>query len=68
MPVLLGVNAGAVLTPIGSLANLLWLRTMRAHGLAGRLERGAGDRGAPWAARRSWPAWRCWPCSGALGG
>jgi Na+/H+ antiporter NhaD/arsenite permease-like protein len=32
MPVLLGVNAGAVLTPIGSLANLLWLRTMRARG------------------------------------
>jgi len=34
MPVLLGVNAGAVLTPIGSLANLLWLRTMRARGCA----------------------------------
>ncbi len=34
MPVLLGVNAGAVLTPIGSLANLLWLRTMRNRGLA----------------------------------
>jgi Na+/H+ antiporter NhaD/arsenite permease-like protein len=34
MPVLLGVNAGAVLTPIGSLANLLWMRTARAHGLA----------------------------------
>jgi arsenical pump membrane protein len=33
MPVLLGVNAGAVLTPIGSLANLLWLRTMRARGV-----------------------------------
>jgi Na+/H+ antiporter NhaD/arsenite permease-like protein len=33
MPVLLGVNAGAVLTPIGSLANLLWIRTARAHGL-----------------------------------
>jgi arsenical pump membrane protein len=33
MPVLLGVNAGAVLTPIGSLANLLWLRNARAHGL-----------------------------------
>ena len=33
MPVLLGVNAGAVLTPIGSLANLLWLRNSRAHGL-----------------------------------
>ncbi|HEY6533765.1 MAG TPA: SLC13 family permease [Acidimicrobiales bacterium] len=29
LPVLLGVNAGAVLTPIGSLANLLWLRTAR---------------------------------------
>jgi arsenical pump membrane protein len=34
MPVLLGVNAGAVLTPIGSLANLLWMRTARAHGEA----------------------------------
>ncbi len=34
MPVLLGVNAGAVLTPIGSLANLLWLRTARANDLA----------------------------------
>ena len=34
MPVLLGVNAGAVLTPIGSLANLLWLRTMKSRGLA----------------------------------
>jgi arsenical pump membrane protein len=34
MPVLLGVNAGAVLTPIGSLANLLWLRTMRSRGAA----------------------------------
>lgn len=33
MPVLLGVNAGAVLTPIGSLANLLWIRNARAHGL-----------------------------------
>ena len=33
MPVLLGVNAGAVLTPIGSLANLLWLRTLKARGL-----------------------------------
>jgi arsenical pump membrane protein len=33
VPVLLGVNAGAVLTPIGSLANLLWLRNARAHGL-----------------------------------
>jgi Na+/H+ antiporter NhaD/arsenite permease-like protein len=33
LPVLLGVNAGAVLTPIGSLANLLWLRTARRHGL-----------------------------------
>ncbi len=36
MPVLLGVNAGAVLTPIGSLANLLWLRTARRHGLTVR--------------------------------
>jgi len=36
LPVLLGVNAGAVLTPIASLANLLWLRTARAHGLAVR--------------------------------
>jgi arsenical pump membrane protein len=34
IPVLLGVNAGAVLTPIGSLANLLWLRTARRCGLA----------------------------------
>lgn len=33
IPVLLGVNAGATLTPIGSLANLLWLRNARAHGL-----------------------------------
>jgi arsenical pump membrane protein len=30
---LLGVNAGAVLLPIGALANLLWLRIMRTEGL-----------------------------------
>ncbi|MCU1458429.1 MAG: Citrate transporter [Actinomycetia bacterium] len=30
---LLGVNAGAVLLPIGALANLLWLRILRADGL-----------------------------------
>lgn len=29
---LLGVNVAAVLTPIGALANLLWLRIMRAEG------------------------------------
>jgi len=29
---LLGVNAGAVLVPTGALANLLWLRIMRAEG------------------------------------
>jgi arsenical pump membrane protein len=28
---LLGVNAGAALLPIGALANLLWLRVLRAH-------------------------------------
>jgi arsenical pump membrane protein len=30
---LLGVNIGAVLLPVGALANLLWLRIMRAEGL-----------------------------------
>ncbi len=30
---LLGVNTGAVLLPVGALANLLWLRIMRAEGL-----------------------------------
>lgn len=30
---LLGVNAGAVLLPVGALANLLWLRVVRAEGL-----------------------------------
>jgi Na+/H+ antiporter NhaD/arsenite permease-like protein len=31
---LLGVNAAAVLLPIGALANLLWLRIIRVEGLA----------------------------------
>jgi Na+/H+ antiporter NhaD/arsenite permease-like protein len=30
---LLGVNTGAVFLPIGALANLLWLRIMRAEGV-----------------------------------
>jgi arsenical pump membrane protein len=30
---LLGVNAGAVLLPLGALANLLWARIVRAHGV-----------------------------------
>jgi arsenical pump membrane protein len=29
---LLGINAGAALLPIGALANVLWLRVMKAHG------------------------------------
>jgi len=31
---LLGVNVGAVLLPLGALANLLWLRIVREEGLA----------------------------------
>ena len=31
---LLGVNAGAVLLPLGALANLLWLRIVRTEGIA----------------------------------
>ncbi|MFN8024980.1 MAG: ArsB/NhaD family transporter [Acidimicrobiia bacterium] len=36
---LLGVNVGAVLLPIGALANLLWLRIVRAEGLTVPLRR-----------------------------
>lgn len=36
---LLGVNVGAVLLPIGALANLLWLRILRAEGIAVGLRR-----------------------------
>jgi arsenical pump membrane protein len=39
---LLGVNTGAVLLPIGALANLLWLRIMRAEGLRIGLRRYVG--------------------------
>ena len=36
---LLGVNVGAVLLPLGALANLLWLRILRAEGVAVGLRR-----------------------------
>lgn len=36
---LLGVNTGAVLVPIGALANLLWLRIVRAEGMRVSLHR-----------------------------
>ena len=36
---LLGVNAGAVLVPVGALANLLWWRVLRAEGIAVGLAR-----------------------------
>lgn len=36
---LLGINAGAVLVPTGALANLLWLRIMRAEGAPVRWRR-----------------------------
>lgn len=36
---LLGVNVAAVLVPVGALANLLWLRIMRANGIRVRLRR-----------------------------
>lgn len=39
---LLGVNVAAVLLPIGALANLLWLRIMRAEGVAVGLRRYLG--------------------------
>jgi arsenical pump membrane protein len=39
---LLGVNTGAVLLPLGALANLLWLRIMRAEGIRVSLRRYVG--------------------------
>ena len=39
---LLGLNVAAVLLPIGALANLLWLRIMRAEGVPVRLRRYVG--------------------------
>jgi arsenical pump membrane protein len=39
---LLGVNVGAVLLPLGALANLLWLRIVRSEGIAVDLRRYAG--------------------------
>lgn len=39
---LLGVNAGAVLVPLGALANLLWLRVARDEGIAVGLRRYLG--------------------------
>ena len=41
---LLGVNVAAVLLPIGALANLLWLRIMRAEGVPVGLRRYVGSR------------------------
>ena len=39
---LLGVNVAAVLLPIGALANLLWLRIIRAEGVRVGLRRYLG--------------------------